>query len=147
MIKIQNLSHMLLVWALSFVKLLWPLLRFSSCTHDQDTRTPTKSITDSYSESYAKTCFFCPPNNYSIRVSWVSLSKVSYAKKNSMGYAKKRETKNLHAKRHKRKNACQRAWKKEKEKEKKEIKIAHTFKIKAYIQKREIHDLGSNKNI
>ena len=37
----SNLSHMLLVWSLSFVKLLWPLLRFSSCTHDQDTCTPT----------------------------------------------------------------------------------------------------------
>ena len=39
-----NLSHMLLVWSLSFVKLLWPLLRFSSCIHDQDTRTPTNKL-------------------------------------------------------------------------------------------------------
>jgi len=44
----------------------------------------------------------------------------------------------IHAKEHEEK--------KRKEK-KKEIKIAHTFKIKAYIQKGEIHDLGSNKNI
>ena len=38
--------------------------------------------------------------------------KISYAKKNSMGYAKKRERKKekkyIHAKRHERKNACQR---------------------------------------
>jgi hypothetical protein len=40
----SNLSHMLLVWALSFVKLLWPMLRFSSCTHDHDTRTPTNKL-------------------------------------------------------------------------------------------------------
>ena len=55
----SNLSHMLLVITLSFVKLVWPLLRFSSCTHDQDTRTPTNKIADFYTESYAKTCF--PP--------------------------------------------------------------------------------------
>ena len=40
----SNLSHMLLVITLSFVKLLWPLLRFSSCTHDQDTRTSTNKM-------------------------------------------------------------------------------------------------------
>ena len=40
----SNLSHMLLVITLRFVKLLWPLLRFSSCTHDQDTRTPTNKM-------------------------------------------------------------------------------------------------------
>ena len=39
-----NLSHMLLIFTLSFVKLLWPLLRFSSCTHDQDLRTPTNKM-------------------------------------------------------------------------------------------------------
>ena len=32
-------THMLLVVALSFVKLLWPLWEFFSCFHDQDTRT------------------------------------------------------------------------------------------------------------
>jgi len=91
--KIQNLSHMLLVWTLSFIKLLWPSLRFSSCTHDQDTRTLINKTVDSYTESYAKTCFFRPPNNYYIHLSCVSLSKISYAKNNSMGYAKKRERK------------------------------------------------------
>jgi hypothetical protein len=40
----SNLSHMLLVWALNFVKLLWPVLRFSSCTHDQDTHTPINKM-------------------------------------------------------------------------------------------------------
>jgi hypothetical protein len=38
-IHIQNLSHMLLVFKVSFVKLLWPMLRFFSYTHDQDSRT------------------------------------------------------------------------------------------------------------
>jgi hypothetical protein len=32
-------THMLLVVALSFVKLLWPLWELFSCFHDQDTRT------------------------------------------------------------------------------------------------------------
>ena len=40
----SNLSHILLVWALSFFKLLWPLLRFSSCTHDPDSCTPTNKL-------------------------------------------------------------------------------------------------------
>ena len=31
-------THMLLVFALSFVKLLWPLREFFSCFHDQDSR-------------------------------------------------------------------------------------------------------------
>ena len=44
MIYIQNLSHMLLVWALSFIKLLGTVLRFSLSTHDQDTRTPTNKL-------------------------------------------------------------------------------------------------------
>jgi hypothetical protein len=33
-------THMLLVVALSFVKLLWPLWELFSCFHDQDTCTP-----------------------------------------------------------------------------------------------------------
>ena len=44
MIQMQNLSHMLFVIALRFVQLLWPLLRFLSCAHDQDTRTPTNKL-------------------------------------------------------------------------------------------------------
>jgi len=44
-IQIQkNLCHMLLVFTLSFVILLWPLLRFLSCTHDQDSRTPINKM-------------------------------------------------------------------------------------------------------
>jgi hypothetical protein len=31
-------THMLLVFALSFIKLLWPLREFFSCFHDQDSR-------------------------------------------------------------------------------------------------------------
>ena len=34
-----NSSHMLFVFMVSFVKLLWPILRFFSYTHDQDSRT------------------------------------------------------------------------------------------------------------
>ena len=34
-----NSSHMLSVFMVSFVKLLWPMLRFFSYTHDQDSRT------------------------------------------------------------------------------------------------------------
>ena len=69
----SNLSHMLLVWSLSFVKLLWPLLRFSSCTHDQDTHTPTIQLLTLTLRVTQKTCFFRPPNNYSIHLSCVSL--------------------------------------------------------------------------
>ena len=34
--SLQNLPHMQLVVSLSFVKLLWPLVRFISYSHDQD---------------------------------------------------------------------------------------------------------------
>ena len=34
--SLQNLTHMQLVISLSFVKLLWPLVRFISYSHDQD---------------------------------------------------------------------------------------------------------------
>ena len=51
-----NLSHMLLVWSLSFVELLWPLLRFSSCIHDQDTRTPTNKLLTLTRRVTQKTC-------------------------------------------------------------------------------------------
>ena len=37
-IILKPLAHMLLVFALSIVKLLWPLEEFFSCFHDQDTR-------------------------------------------------------------------------------------------------------------
>ena len=49
-----------------------------------------------------------------------------------MGYAKKRrekkEKKNIHAKRHERKKMHAKEHEERKRKEKKEIKIAHTFK-------------------
>ena len=36
MFSLQNLPHMQLAISLSFVKLLWPLVRFISYSHDQD---------------------------------------------------------------------------------------------------------------
>ena len=90
---IQNLSHMLLIFTLSFVKLMSPLLRFSSCTHDQNSGTPTYKNDNSYIERYAKTCFFHPPKIKTLFICHEFFSpKLSYAKKEVWGYAKKRET-------------------------------------------------------
>ena len=50
--KTLVICYLLLHWALS--NCLWPLLRFSSCAHDQDTCIPTNKTIDSYIESYAK---------------------------------------------------------------------------------------------
>jgi hypothetical protein len=60
----------------------------------------------------------------------ISTSEVSYAKKNSMGYAKKEEKISMpKGMREKEKKCMPKRMKKRKEKErKKEIKIAHTFK-------------------
>jgi hypothetical protein len=74
MIQIQKFSHMLLVWTLNFVKLLWPELKLLSCTHDWDTRTPTNNIANSCTEGCAKHTLFHPPNNYSIQFFIISLS-------------------------------------------------------------------------
>jgi len=66
---------MLLVFTLSFVKLMWLLSRYLSCTHDHDSRTPRNKNANSHTESYAKTCHPSTKNNkYSIHVLW-SLSK------------------------------------------------------------------------
>ena len=115
------ICYLLLHWALS--NCLWPLLRFSSCTHDQDSRTPTnKMLTLTLRITHKHV--FPPTKIITPFIYHVSLSqKLSYAKKNSMGYAKKRKEKMFMPK-DIRKNACQRAWRKEK----KETKIAHTFK-------------------
>jgi hypothetical protein len=56
---------MMLVLMMSFVKFLWPMLRFFSCTYDQDSRTPTKNA-NSYTESYTKTCISIHQNKNSI---------------------------------------------------------------------------------
>ena len=100
----SNLSHMLLVWALSYVKLLWPVLRFSSCAHDQDTRTPTNKLLTLTLRVTQKHAFFVhqiiTPFIYHVSLS----QRFSYAKKNSMGYAKKR--------RKRKKYPCQKAWEK-----------------------------------
>jgi hypothetical protein len=77
----SNLSHMLLIWSSSFVKLLWPMFRFLSCIHDQDTRPPTNKLLTLTLTVMQKHAFFYPPNNYSIHLSCVSLSKILYAKK------------------------------------------------------------------
>ena len=77
----SNLCHMLLVWALSFVKLLLPLLRFSSCTHDQDTRTPTNKLLTLTLRVTQKHAFLVHQNNYSIHLSCVSLSKIFICQK------------------------------------------------------------------
>ena len=123
--KIQYLSHMLLVWALSFVKLLWPLLRLSSCTHDQDTRTPTNKLLTLTLRVMQKH-IFPSKKNYSIRLLW--LSKNLYAKKrNGMGYAKKKR-KSIHAKRHERKKCMPKSMKKRKEERRK--KDSPYFQIK-----------------
>jgi len=56
----------------------------------------------------------------------VSLSRISCAKKNSMGYAKKerrKKEKNIHAKRHEREKMHAKEHEEQKEK-----KIAHAFK-------------------
>ena len=147
-IQIQNLSHMLLVWSLSFVKLLWPLLRFSSCTHDQDTRIPTNKLLTLTLRVMQKHIFFVhqiiTPFIYHVSFS----QKFSYAKKNSMGYAKKRERKEKKypcQKAWEKKNACRRAWRKEKKERKKDSPY---FQIKGIHPKRERFMIQrSTKNI
>ena len=111
----SNLSHILVVWSLSFVKLLWPLLRFLSCTHDQDTRTPTNKLLTLTLRVTQKHAFsvhqIITPFVYHVSLS----QKFSYAKKNSMSYAKN-EKRKISMPKGMRKNACQRAWRKEKKK-------------------------------
>ena len=113
-IQIQNPSHMLLVWALNFVKLLRPVLRFSSCSHDQDTRTPTNNLLTLTLRVTQKHAFsvhqIITPFIYH-----VSLSQKFHVPKRIVWamLKKEKEKKNIHAKRHDRKNACQRAWRKE----------------------------------
>ena len=132
MIQIQNLSHMLLVRALSFVKLLWPLLRFSSCTYDQDTCTPTNKLLTLTLRVTQKHVFSVHQIITPFTLSCVSLSKTSYAKKNSTGYASKGEKEKYPCqKAWEKKIACQRAWRKEKKKKKKEReKDSPYFQIK-----------------
>ena len=75
-----NLSHMLLIFTLSIVKLVWPLLRFSSCTHDQDSRTPTNkmlTLTPTVTQKHV----FHPPKIKTPFICHESFSpKFSYAK-------------------------------------------------------------------
>ena len=97
----SSLSHMLLVWSLSFVKLLWPLLRFSSCTHDQDTRTPinklqTLTLRVTHKHAFSVHQIITPFIYYESL-----FQKVSYAKRIVWAILKKER--NVHAKRHERK--------------------------------------------
>ena len=71
------------------------------------------------------------------KIVWAMLKKEEKRRKTKISMPKGMREKKMHAKEHEEK----------KEKEKKEIKIAHTFKIKIFIQKREIHDSRSTKNI
>jgi hypothetical protein len=57
-------THMLLVVALSFVKLLWPLWEFVSCFHDQDARTRQHPL------CYAQLRASIVPSIYSTK--WIS---------------------------------------------------------------------------
>jgi hypothetical protein len=70
----------------------------------------------------------------------VSLSKISCAKKNSMGYAKKRK-KNIHAKRHERKKCMPKEHEEKKRKREYRNKDSPYFQIRGiHPKKREIHD-------
>ena len=80
-IQNSNPSHMLLVWALSFVKLLWPLLRFSSCTHDQDSHIPINKMLTPTLRVTQKHAFFVHQNNYSIHLSCVLVKKFHMPKR------------------------------------------------------------------
>ena len=91
-IPIQNPSHMLLIFTLSFVKLLWSLLRFSSCTHDQDSRTPIiKKLTLTLRVTQ-KHVFHPPKYKNSVHLSWALHSKVFICQKEYGAILKKRET-------------------------------------------------------
>ena len=122
--KIQYLSHMLLVWALSFVKLLWPMLRFSSCTHDQDTHTPTNkllTLTLKVTQKHA----FSVHQIITPFVYHVSLSQKFHVPKRIVWAMLKKEEKkkkNIHAKKHERKKCMPKSMKKRKEKKKKRHK-------------------------
>ena len=59
-------------WALS--NYLWPLLRFSSCTHDQDSHTPTNKMLTLTRRVTTKTCFSIHQINTPL-IFFMSLSK------------------------------------------------------------------------
>ena len=88
---------------------------------------------NSYTKSYVKLCFSVHQIKI-LRSHIMSLSLKSFhVPKENIGYANKKE-KNIHAKKHERKNAYQRAWEKiiwKKEKKKEKIKMAHIFKTNA----------------
>ena len=121
------------------------MFRFSSCTHDQDSRRPTIKII-TLTLRVTQKHVFQPPK---IKTSFICHEsfplKLSYAKKIEVcGYTKKRETHEALkiAKEKKKKNGTHEGSKVSK---KQERNIAHTSK--AINQKRENHDQRSTKNI
>ena len=115
---------MLLVIALSFVKLLWPLLRFLSCTDDQDTRTPINKLLTFTLRVTQKHAFsihqIITPFIYHVSLSqkfhvpkiivWAMLKKEEKRRKRKISMPKGMREK----------NACQRAWRKRKRKRNKD---------------------------
>ena len=116
---------MLFVFTLSFVKLLWPFLRFSSCTPNQHSRTPTNKMLTLTLRVTQKQVFFCPPNKYSIYLSWVFLSKVFIYQK-EYGAILKKERDIWSSQNSKRKD--EKEWNTWRFQSIEKSEIAHTFK-------------------
>ena len=129
----SNLTDMLLVWALSFVKLLGTVLRFSSSTHHKDTRTPTNKLLTLTLRVTQKYIFsihqIITPFIYHVSLS----QKFHVPKRIVWAMLKKEGKKYIHAKRHERKKQCMLKSMKKRE----EInKDSSYFQRKAFIQKR-----------
>ena len=132
---------MLIIFTLSFVKLLWPLLRFLSCTHDQDSRTPTIKMLTLIPRVMQKHVFHLPKIKTSFICHESFSPKFSYAKKKYEAMLKKeRDTWSSQNSKRKEKNGTHEG---SKMLEKRKIKIAHTSK--AILKKRESHDQRSTK--
>ena len=132
---------MLLVVTLSFVKLLWPLLRFSSCTHDQDKRTPTNKLLTLTLRVTLKHAFFI----YQIITPFiyhVSLSQKFHVPKRivwaMLKKGKKRKRKKISMPKGMREKGVQRCPPKKREKK-------HSPPSPYFLEKNEIHDKGVQK--
>ena len=143
--KIENPLHMQLVISLSFVKLLWPFVRYISYSHDQDhvhsTYILPTSTLEVAQEHFTHPSIFTPVNKTPF-YSWL-LSPSYHLKKKDMGYAKRNK---CHAQESMMKKKVLDTWrskvyiKKEKEswthegpsiqKKEREIKIAHVQRKK-----------------
>ena len=89
--KIENPLHMQLVISLSFVKLLWPFVRYISYSHDQDhvhsTYILPTSTLEVAREHFTHPSIFIPVNKTPF-YSWL-LSPSYHFKMKDMGYAKR----------------------------------------------------------